>query len=278
MAVTAEPRYPIRRYPFPVRHSGLMRFFSGKGRIALQTAVGVAVLLALRFAVDEAEWQFITPGPLLSAVVSGGIFVVALVIAGTLTDYKESERMPAEIVAALSSILTDARAFKQEKPDLDLERLRARLGAVVTTFKSDMMDPSRRDCLDAVDELSQSFAEMDRLEVLTTYVSRLRGEQATVRKAVLRAYHIQHTEFVPSSYVLIWTIMLVALIVLTFIESESSTEAYVLIGAIDFFLLYLVRLLGVLDKPFRPEKETCDDVDLQLLDQFETAMRQGSAG
>jgi hypothetical protein len=246
----------------------LRNFLLGRGKVALQTALIVPFLLAARYGVDRADWQFVTAGPLLTTVVSGGIFVVALVVAGTLTDYKESERVPAEIVGALSSILTDARAFKKEKPSYDLGGLELRVRNVVTTFRSDLESPGSRACLDAINSLSESFADMDRLEVIATYISRLRGEQASLRKVVLRVYHIQETEFVPSAYILIWTILLLAVGVLTFTKSEGGGEAYVLLGAIYFFLLYLARLLKILDTPFQPRKRTTDDVDFKLMNEF----------
>jgi hypothetical protein len=246
----------------------MRNFMFGRGKVALQTALIIPFLLAARYGVDQAGWQFVTAGPLLTAVVSGGIFVAALVAAGTLTDYKESERVPAEMVAALSSILTDGRAFKKEKPLFDLAGLEQRLRTVVTTLKSDLVSPGSRACLDAINSLSESFADMDRLEVVATYISRLRGEQATARKIVLRVYHIQETEFVPSAYTLIWTILLLAVGVLTFTKSEGESEGYVLLGAIYFFLIYLARLLRILDTPFQPGGRTTDDVDLKLFDEF----------
>jgi hypothetical protein len=249
----------------------------GRGRVALQTAVVVPVLLALRFGVDQANWQFVTPGPLLTAVVSGGIFVVALVAAGTLSDYKESERVPAEIVGALASIVCDGRAFKKEKPSFDLVGLEQRARNVLVAFSADLKSPGARTCLDTIDALSESFAEMDRLEVIATYISRLRAEQTLVRKTVLRVYHFQETEFVPSAYVLIWTILLLAVGVLSFTKSDSDTEGYVLLGAIYFFLLYLARLLRVLDTPFRPGGRTTDHVDLQLIDEYATRLGSSPA-
>jgi hypothetical protein len=246
----------------------LKSFFLGRGRVAIQTAVIVPFLLGARYGVEEAGWQFVTAGPLLTTVVSSGIFVVALVVAGTVTDYKESERVPAEMIAALSSIVTDARAFKREKPAFDLVALEARARNVVVTFRSDVESPGSRDCLDAIDALSESFAEMDRVEVIATYISRLRGEQSALRKLVLRVYHIQETEFVPSAYTLIWTILLLAVGVLTFTKSEDATEGYVLLGAIYFFLLYLARLLKILDTPFQPKTRSTDDVDFKLFNEF----------
>jgi hypothetical protein len=239
-----------------------------RGKVAAQTAVIVGLLLAARYGVEQADWEFVTASSLLTAVVSGGVFVAALVVAGTLTDYKESERMPAEIVASLQSIHTDARMFKIEKPAFDLEGLEIRLRKVVTCFVADLENPGQRSCVEAVNALSESFAEMDRLEVIATYISRLRGEQAAMRKAVLRTYHIQETDFVPSAFTLIWTIVLLAISLLLFVETESKAESYYILGAIFFFLIYLTRLLSILDTPFQPRESSQDDVDLKLLKEF----------
>lgn len=257
--------------------STFVRFMVRRGKLAFQTAILVALLIGLRVVVEELDWEFVEVSSLLTALVSGGIFVVALVVAGTLSDYKESERVPAEMVAALSSIHTDGTMFKREKPQFDLVGLERRLGNVVQTFKADLGVPGSRSCLVAVNAISESFAEMDRLEVIATYISRLRGEQSAIRKAVLRVYHIQQTEFVPSAYMLIWTILLVAVSLLTFTISESSGESYVLLGSIYFLLLYLARLLRILDTPFQPRRFTNDDVDLFLLDDFVASLGGASA-
>jgi len=250
----------------------LRRVLWKRSKVAVQTALIIPFLLAGRWGVEEADWQFVTTSPLLTAVVSGGIFVAALVVAGTLSDYKESERVPAEIVAALGSIYTDGRMFKMEKPAFDLDGLEIRLRKVVTTFISDLENPGQRTCVDAVNAISESFAEMDRLEVIATYISRLRGEQAAIRKLVLRTYHIQETDFVPSAFTLVWTIVLLAIALLTFTESESDSESYVLLAAIYFFLIYLTRLLSILDTPFQPRESSMDDVDLQLMKEFASGL------
>jgi hypothetical protein len=246
----------------------MMDFIWKRSKVALTSAIIVPILLAARWGVEEADWQFITTSPLLSAVVSSGIFVAALVVAGTLSDYKESERVPAELVAGLDSILTDCRMFKKEKPSFDLLGLQRRLQNVITSFNDDLRNPGSRTCLDAIDRISESFAELDQLEVIATYISRLRGEQANIRKIVLRTYHIQETDFVPSAFTLVGAIVLLAIGLLTFTETESDAESYVVLGAIYFFLIYLTRLLRILDTPFQPREHSHDDVDMKLLGEF----------
>jgi hypothetical protein len=243
----------------------MLDFIWKRSKVAIQSAIIVPILLAARWGVEEADWQFISTSALLSAVVSGGIFVAALVVAGTLSDYKESERVPAEMVAGLQSILTDCKMFKKEKPSFDLIGLERRLRNVIRAFNDDLRNPGQRSCLDAIDQISESFAELDRLEVIATYISRLRGEQSSIRKLVLRTYHIQETDFVPSAFTLVGAIVLLAIGLLTFTETESDAESYVVLGAIYFFLVYLTRLLRILDTPFQPRESSHDDVDLKLL-------------
>ena len=63
----------------------------------------------------------------------------------------------------------------------------------------------------------------------------------------------------------------------SFTKSEGTTEAYVLLGAIYFFLIYLARLLKILDTPFQPRRHTNDDVDLFLLDDFAASIEAAPA-
>ncbi|HKX15943.1 MAG TPA: hypothetical protein VJN19_12165 [Propionibacteriaceae bacterium] len=49
----------------------------------------------------------LSPTALVSSIVGGGIFVMGLVIAGTLGDYKDAERAPTDLAAGLYAILRE---------------------------------------------------------------------------------------------------------------------------------------------------------------------------
>jgi len=68
-------------------------------RLLFDTALIVAAILSVKFAVDVLGWEFFNVSPLFTSIVAGGIFIVSIVLAGTLADYKEAERLPAEIAA-----------------------------------------------------------------------------------------------------------------------------------------------------------------------------------
>ena len=105
--------------------------------------------------------------------------------------------------------------------------------------------------LDAIDDLNETFVEMDALGVPATYTSTLRNEQAALRRSILRVYHVQRTEFLPSAFLLIYTIVVIIIATLLFMEIEPAYEAAIIIGFISFFFLSLLALLRLMDRPFQ---------------------------
>jgi hypothetical protein len=237
-------------------------------RVVAQTALIVVGIVVVKVIVAALSWEFISLSPLFTSVLAGGVFVLGLIVAGTLADYKEAERVPAEITAALTNIHDDCAAFKQAFPDFDLEHLEDTQVRIVASFLADLADVESTETLDAIDRLNESFLELDRVGVQATYTSRLRNEQSSLRRNVLRVYHVQRTEFLPSATLLIQAIVAIIITVLVFMEIEPTYEAAIILGFISFFFISLLRLLHIMDRPFHVEERTDDDVSLFLLRRF----------
>jgi hypothetical protein len=147
--------------------------------------------------------------------------------------------------------------------------LRERLIAVVTTLRSDINVGTTRDCQLAIEDLGESFLELEESDVPANYVVRLRAEQAGLRKSLLRVYHIQREQFLPSAKAMITTIVVVILAMLLVTNMGGLAESLITLGFLSFFFLYLLRLLNVIDTPFKVGQErTDDDVSLFLLTEF----------
>ncbi len=237
-------------------------------RVALETALLVAGILLVKLLIDRFDLEFLDLSPLFTTVVGGGIFVIGLIVAGTLADYKESEKMPAEITAALEAIHEDCTSHAQTATAFDLSRLRGSLLGIVQAFRADLSTPNSRTCLEAVNRLSPSFLELERLGTPPPFIARLRSEQGTIRKALLRIYHVQKIEFLPSTYLLIQTIVFLGILTLTFTRIGTLAESLVVLAFVSYLFIYLVKLLKVLDRPFRVDERTSDDVSLFLLDEL----------
>lgn len=237
-------------------------------RIALTTAVVVALLAAAKALIHVQGWDFIELNPLYSSVVAGGIFVIGLIVAGVLSDYKEAERMPADLTGAMENIYQDCLSLARSNPAFDLPALRQRLASLVTAMQRDLVNPDGRESLDAIAELSESIFELEELGVPANYIVRLRAEQGLIRRNVLRIYHIARTQFLPSAYVLIQTVIVLIISALLFTEVDPLQEALVVLVLISYFFIYLIRLLRVMDTPFREDGTTMDDVSMFLVKEF----------
>jgi ABC-type multidrug transport system fused ATPase/permease subunit len=85
----------------------------------------------------------------------------------------------------------------------------------------------------------------------------------------LRVYHIQREEFLPSAKAMIVSMVAIILVLLMFTDMGGLLESLVTLGFLAFFFIYLLRLLNVIDKPFKVGRErTDDDVSLFLLTEF----------
>jgi hypothetical protein len=161
----------------------------------------------------------------------------------------------------------------------DLSELRRRLIAVVTTLRADIDTGDSRACQAAIEDLSESFQALDESDVPANYIVRLRGEQAGLRRSLLRVYHLQREEFLPSAYSMIVTFIALIVVLLLLTNFGGQIESLVAVGFLSFFFLALLRLLDVISTPFKVGQErTDDDVSLFLLHEFVVQVQASEEG
>jgi hypothetical protein len=238
-------------------------------RLALSTLAIVAGLVALRWVLWQAGLEGLEPTALFSSIIGGGVFVMGLVVAGTLSDYRDAERAPSDLAGGLYAILRETEQMHSVwgKPNLPL--IRSRLIAIVDALRKDIDAGNTRQAAAAVEELSESFLELEESDVPANYIVRLRGEQAGLRKAVLRVYHIQREEFLPSAYTMIVSFVVMIVVLLMVTNMGALLESLVTVGFLSFFFIYLLRLLNIINTPFKVGVDRSDDdVSLFILYEF----------
>jgi hypothetical protein len=248
-------------------------------RVALDTAVIVGAIVGIRAVLFALGVDGMSLSPLTSSIVAGGVFVMGLVVAGTLSDYKDADRAPSDLATELYAMLRECESMNAVwgKPDMAL--LRQRLIAVVATLRADIDAGNSRECPQATEDLSESFLELENTDVPANYIVRLRQSQSGLRKAILRVYHIQREEFLPSAYAMIVSLVVIILGVVTVTDFDGVAQSLVTVGFLSFFFIYLLRLLRVIDKPFKVGRErTDDDVSLFLLVEFVVHAHAGEEG
>jgi hypothetical protein len=248
-------------------------------RVALDTAVIVGAIVGFRGLLFALGADGMSLSPLTSSIVAGGVFVMGLVVAGTLSDYKEADRAPADLATELYAILRECESINAVWGKPYMGFLRQRLIAVVTTLRADIDAGNTRECQQAIEDLSESFLELENTDVPPTYIGRLRLSQAGLRKAILRVYHLQREEFLPSAYAMVVSLVVIILGVVTVTDFGGVAQSLVTVGFLSFFFVYLLRLLRVIDKPFKVGRErTDDDVSVFLLVEFVVHTHAGEEG
>lgn len=249
-----------------------------KYHIGIRTTLTVLVLIAAKLVLNQSGLEFFAVNTLFSSAIAGAIFIMGFLLAGIIADYKEAEKVPAEMRASLENIWEEGKFFNRDKKDFDLAALRENLLLIMRNFIKGLghegdhykLEP----CVESVNKLSESYAHMEKLGMPPNYVVRLEGEQAALRKSVLRVYYIQRMTFLPSAHILAEVLALGIVFLLLFVKTEGSPESTVLFGFISFLFLYIRQLITILNKPFRQGDNTMDDVSLFLLKEFEKKLKK----
>jgi len=189
-----------------------------------------------------------------------------------LSDYKESERLPADIRVALEAIHDDATCFVEKCTEFQIRPLRAILSGILVTLQKGLGHAGAHSRLQPViaevDKLTPVIAQMDRLGMPANFIVRLRGQQDQLRRCVFRIYHIQSMQFVPSVYILVKTLVAAIVLLLLFLETEGSPGTALIFGFISYMFIYALYLIETLEQPFRKGHDSLDDVSLFLLREF----------
>jgi hypothetical protein len=78
---------------------------------------------------------------------------------------------------------------------------------------------------------------------------------------------------------MIVSLVVIILGVVTFTDFDGVAQSLVTVGFLSFFFIYLLRLLRVIDRPFKVGRErTDDDVSLFLLVEFVVHAHAGDEG
>jgi hypothetical protein len=257
----------------------VVRRVLGNLELGVKTLAIVAVLVGIRALLWVSGVEGMSPTALSAGIITGAVFVMGLVVAGTLGDYRDAERAPTNLAAGLYSILRECESMHSVWKAPDVSALRRRLIAVVTSLRADIDDGSTRTCQAAIEDLTQTFEELDESDVPANYVVRLRAEQSGLRKSVLRVYHLQREEFLPSAYAMIVAFVTLVLVLIMFSNFDGLAESLVTVGFLSFFFLALLQLLNVISTPFKVGKErTDDDVSLFLLHEFVVQVQASEVG
>jgi len=201
---------------------------------------------------------------LLTSIIGGSIFVLGFILAGTLADYKEAERIPAEVASAIESLLEDGKYAAMTVEGFALGAYAQVVAGIPQAIDHDLRSGDRT-LLEATSAVMPFLISMEALGVPANHVVRMKGELASIRTRMLRIYHMQRTSFLPSAYLFVQTLVVIVAGLLLATNIEPWYVAMIQTGVVSYVLVYMLKLIQHMDTPFRVNELTDDDVSLFLL-------------
>jgi hypothetical protein len=230
-------------------------------------AFGITIsLLVVRLIFDYLNFDILSVTNLITAFIGGAIFTIAIIFAGTLTDYKESEKVPSEIATSIRSFYSDLDLIRVQDKMLVhrmQENAATLLRCINTNFRNNVWSMEEMDS--AVDTINADIARLVDLNVPPNFVIKLKTEMTNIDRISHRVKTIAETSFIPAAYAISELAAAGVIILLFFVKLDPFYEGLVLFTVLSMLLIALLLLIRDMDNPFEVGKKTYADIDLFLL-------------
>lgn len=230
-----------------------MKYYSKlppKWRLTGKVIPAVAVVLLAKLAIHAMGFEFLPLSTLFTALISANIFLVGFLLSGVMSDYKESEKMPADLATSLETMSDEAVIIYKNKHDevalnylADLEEL---TGGILAWFHKKERTTVLLQRIAALNDHFLSFESITQ----ANFIARLKQEQSGIRRTINRIHTIRETSFNASGYAIVEAITAILSFGLIFIKIDPYYTSFFFVFFVSFVMIYMVLLIRDLDNPF----------------------------
>ncbi len=253
----------------------MTKFLRGNPRLLIRALPVAFGMIVLKWLYDGSSAKHLELSPLLTGVIAAEVFVVGFMLHGTAADFKEAERLPGELAASLEAVADECLIIDAELKLPEARQCVAQLVEIghsvrIWLLQNKGFDDVMAD-LRALNPLFMVFAP----KIQAGFTTRLKSEQATMRKLVIRMDTMRRTSYVSAGYLIAEVTALVILVLLLITKIGEVTPTVLVVGVISYLLFYVLALIRDLDNPFEyyGEKPGAADVNLEVLEHSEDRLR-----
>jgi hypothetical protein len=222
-----------------------------KWSLAVRIMPIVLIVAILKYLSHKFGFEIMELNALFTSLVAGTIFLIGFLVSGVLSDYKESEKIPSELAASLKTLFDDTYTVLKGKNSatakqfLDFQK----------SFTASLMDWFRKtertaSLLAKISAMNDFIIEFEKEGVQVNYIVRMKNEQASIRRMVLRIDTIRDTDFVGSAYAIVEAMGILVAFGLIIIKIEPFYASIFLTSLVTFLIFYMFLLIKDLDNPF----------------------------
>ncbi|MFZ5439104.1 MAG: hypothetical protein ACOZQL_03805 [Myxococcota bacterium] len=186
----------------------------------------------------------------VGVVLTGAVFLTGFLLAGTMADYKESEKLPGDVATTLETIEELFTLAAAQRPSLDLKELRGHVLELTDAIHGWLLKKrSTPEVFSAMSKMNDTIVHLEKSGA-GPYASRAVPQLLMVRRAVSRMDVISRTGFLPPAYALLETLLAMILGLLMVAKFKSTVAEFVLVPFVSLVNIYMLRLIRDIDDPF----------------------------
>lgn len=224
--------------------------FFKKWHLSLKIIPIVGLVFVLKLLFHEFNWEFISLNALFTSLIAATTFLIGFLITGVISDYKESEKIPGDMAASIESLFGEAwilaRNQPSERTQAFLEDCRSLPQHIVEWFHKRERTKS---LLSRLSQLDTYFGEFEPM-VQANFLARMKNEQSTVRRMIIRIDNIRDLSFIQSAYAIAEVLAFFVITGLLILKLEPFHEALFFTLLVSFLMVYMIFLIKDLDNPF----------------------------
>jgi hypothetical protein len=229
-----------------------------KWRLLLTTLPVVAAVVSLKVLLDSVfRFNGIIDFADIALVLTGGIFLIGFMLAGTMADYKESEKLPGELAAQLETLEDSIEhAITVNKTPIDRSAAMAAYRTMTECIYGWLLkERTPEQMFESIHQVVLMLRDLELQGAHGGAVGKMTGDVDKIRKTVTRIGVISRTGFLATGYALLE--MLICLIIgLLMVSTFKSVPAeLIVIAFVTLTYVYLYRLIKDIDDPFEYSRD-----------------------
>ena len=244
-----------------------------KWKLMLTTLPFVAAVTAIKAVLDfGVQFTGVIEFGDVGVVLTGAVFLTGFLLAGTMADYKESEKLPGEVAANLEMLEELYVLTAAQKPALDLKQLQRSVLTLTDTIKDWLVKKKTSpQMFAALTDMNAMFVVLDKAGAGADSARAL-PHLTALRRSVSRIDVISRTGFLPPAYALLEVLLTMILVLMMVAKFKSPVAEFVFIPVVSLLNIYMLRLIKDIDDPFdfAPDgsKRGGAEVDLFPIDEY----------
>ncbi|MEL7372326.1 MAG: hypothetical protein AAFN74_25600 [Myxococcota bacterium] len=232
-----------------------------KWRLLAQTAPYAGLILLLKVGLIYLSFDGLIALSEIRIIFTSGIFLTGFMLAGTLADYKESERIPGRIASLLEGLeemsVTLAMQAKIE-PSAIRKELLAIGQSINDWFHKRIDEKTLHAGLTAYNDTIRNLLKSGGAPPI---IGRTHQYIFDLRSILTRTDVISRTGFLSTGYALLELILITITVLLLLTKFSSPVSMAFIVFFVELLYIYMYRLISDIDDPFEysPDAEAPQD-------------------